>query len=148
RLKASEKIIVGASSGSLKMKKLFFVAVFVGTVIFGGVLAYSLLRVSDKTPQAYFESGKKYYDQGKFAEATLEFLNAVKRDPNYRDGRYYLALSYFAQRDVATAVKQLKAIIEAHPDDIEANLRLGSFYIAAGSANPDLYRQAKGMAQE
>jgi tetratricopeptide (TPR) repeat protein len=129
------------------MKKLSFVAVVV-TVISGGVFAYSLLRVSNKTPQAYFESGKKYYDQGKFAEATIEFLNAVKRDPNYRNGRYYLALSYFGQHDVVSAVKQLRAIIEAHPDDIEANLRLGTIYMTAGAVNPDLYHRAKEIAQE
>src|SRR5215471_3085120 len=110
------------------MKKLFFVAVLVGTVVFGGGLAYALRRVSTKSPQAYFETGKKFYDQGKFSEAAIEFLNALKKDPEYRESRYYLALSYLSQQNTVAAVRQLRAILEAHPDDVPANLKLGNIY--------------------
>src|SRR5262249_10257642 len=94
----------------------------------------------------YFEAGKKFYEASKFSEATIEFLNAVKRDPSNRDSRYYLALSYEGEKNFVAAVKQLTTILDEHPDDVQANLALGNIYVAGGARNADLYRQAKEKA--
>jgi len=132
----------------MNMKKLFFIAVLLGSVIFIGILGFAYWRQLGKTPQEYFVSGKEKYDQGKFSDATLEFLNAIKRDGNHRDSRYYLALSYLSQQDLAAGVKQLRALLEIHPDDVPANLKLGGIYLEGGQVNSDLYQQAQDAAQK
>src|SRR5689334_6133708 len=103
------------------MKKLFFKAVLAGTILLGGVLAYTIWKAAPLTPQAYFESGKKYYDQKKYPEAIIQLLNAVRKDPRHREARLLLALTYEAQQDLAHAAGQLRSLLEYEPDDVEAN---------------------------
>ena len=128
------------------MKKLFFPVVLAATIILGGVLAYTIWTAKPLTSQAYFESGKKYYDQKKYPEAIIQFLNAVRKDARNRDARYFLSLSYVAQQDIPQAANQLKALLEYYPDDIEANLQLGTVYLIVGKSNPDLFREAQKIA--
>jgi tetratricopeptide (TPR) repeat protein len=128
------------------MKKLFFSAVLAGTLLLGAVLAYSIWKAAPLTAQAYLASGKKYYEQKKYPEATIQLLNAVRKDPRNRDARYLLALTYSEQKDLARAMAQLKALLEYYPEDLAGNLQLGGVYLAAGRSNPDFFRQAKEMA--
>ncbi len=123
-------------------------AVLVGTVILGGILGYVYWTAANRTPQAFFNSGKKYYDQKKFPEAIIQLLNAVNGDPKSRDSRYYLALSYLNRQEVTTAVGQLNSLLEIYPDDVEANLQLGRIYMTAGRTRPEFFRQAQELAEK
>ena len=40
-------------------------------------------RDPNKQKQRYLDSGKRYADQGKFKEATIQFANALKVDRNF-----------------------------------------------------------------
>jgi tetratricopeptide (TPR) repeat protein len=131
------------SVGGMNLKKLFFITVLVGTVIFVGIVGYSYFRLKSKTSHAYFETGKAFYDEGKYSEAAIEFSNALKRDVKDRNTRYFLALSYLGQENLTEGVRQLRLLLEFYPDDIPTNLKLGGIYMAAGSTNPEFYRQAK-----
>jgi tetratricopeptide (TPR) repeat protein len=129
------------------MKRLFFPIVLAGTIVIGGVLAYSIWKASPRTAQAYFDSGKKYYDEKKYPEAIIQLMNAVRKNGRDRQARYLLALSYLNQRDVGRAVAHLKALLEYYPDDVEANLQLGGIYLIAGRSDHDFLRQAQEIAQ-
>ena len=98
------------------MKKLFFRAVLAATVLLGIVLAYTIWKATPSTPQAYFESGKRYFDQKKYPEATVELLNAVRKDPRDREAALLLASAYAAQQDFGRASTVLKALLEYYPD--------------------------------
>jgi len=128
------------------MKKVFFQAVLVSTVIVGGILAYSIWKAAPMTAQALFNSGKKYYDQRKYPEAVIQFMNAIRKDPRHRDARYLLALSMVSQQDFNHAAGQLKALLEYYPDDPDASLQLGAIYMTGGRLNPDLFQQAQELA--
>ena len=43
------------------------------------------------TKEQYFESGKKYFAQEKYAEAVVEYKNAVKIDPKWAPAHQELA---------------------------------------------------------
>src|SRR5688572_6697965 len=129
------------------MKKLFFIAVILGTTAFAGIFAYSYIRLKNKTPQAYFDTGKNYYDQGKYSDAIIQFINAIKRGEKGRDSRYYLALSYLNLPDLRGGVNQLRKLLEIFPDDAEANLKLGNIYLQLGPSDPALYVEAQKLAQ-
>jgi len=130
------------------MKKLFFPVVLAVTVLLGGVLAYTIWKAKPQTAQAFYESGKKYFDEKKYPEAIIQFLNAIRKDPRNRDARYHLAVSYVSQQDLANAVSHLRALLELYPDDIPASLQLGGIYLNAGRSNPDLFRLARETAEK
>ena len=130
------------------MKKLFFPVVLAATIILGGVLAYTIWTAKPLTAQAYYESGKKYYDEKKFPEAIIQLLNAVRKDPRNRDARFYLASSFVNQQDLTNAVGHLRALLEYYPDDLSANLQLGAIYLTAGRTNGEFFRQAQQISEK
>src|ERR1051325_9992635 len=105
------------------MKKLLFGVVLIGLLTAGGTLGYNYWK--GRTPEGYYDAGKKFFDNKKYPEATISFLNAVRGNGHLRDARYYLALAYLNQQDVNHAAGQLKALLELYPDDVDANLQLG-----------------------
>src|SRR5262245_410612 len=113
------------------MRKFWFAVVLASAFLLGAVLAYNIRKATPQTAQAYFESGKRYYDQKKYQEATIQFLNAIQKDDRNRDARYYMALTFIGQQDLNQAVTQLKALLERYPDDLQANLQLGTIYLTA-----------------
>ncbi len=124
------------------MKRILITSVFVATILVGGVLAYAIWKPAED----FFTSGKKYFDQGEYQKATIQFTNAVQENVKNRDARYYLALSYISQKDLANAVKQLTALLDYYPDDIDANIRLGNIYLTGGS--PEYFHQAEEKAKK
>src|SRR5207249_268905 len=118
------------------------------TILGSAVLAYSIWKSSDLTSKQFFESGKRYYEQDKYPQATIQFLNAIKKDARNRDARYFLALNYIKQQDFNAAAKQLVVLLEYFPEDVEANLKLGTIYLAAGPTDGRYFRLAAEIAQK
>src|SRR4249920_131317 len=130
------------------MKKTFIASILVATVLVGGVMAYVIWKAVPVSAQDYFKSGKVYYDKQKYAEASVQLLNAVQKDPRNRDARYYLALTYLNQNNMNAGAQQLASLLEYYPDDIEASLRLGNLYLAAGGTNADFFRKTDELAKK
>src|SRR5437867_8363765 len=130
------------------MKRILYPSILIVTILTGGVLAYSIWKASPVTSQQYFESGKKFYEQKKYSEATVQFLNAVQKDPKNRDARYLLALTYANQKNLNAAARQLIALLEYLPDDMEASLELGNIYLTGGRTDSEFFRKAAEMAQK
>jgi tetratricopeptide (TPR) repeat protein len=128
------------------VKKLTIVAVLIAGVAIAGYLGYSLRN--RRTPQAFFDTGKKYFDQERYTEATISFLNAVQKDPRNRDARYFLALTYTKQGELSHAVSELRSLLEIYPDDTEANIELGSIYFTGARSDAQFVRQAQELAQK
>jgi tetratricopeptide (TPR) repeat protein len=97
------------------MKKVMLGVLLLGLLGGGGYFAYRFRH--EWTPQRYFESGKKYFDQKKYPEATIAFLNALRTAPRDRDSRYYLALSLLRQEDFKRGGRVLRSLVEIYPDD-------------------------------
>jgi tetratricopeptide (TPR) repeat protein len=112
-----------------------------------GLGYYYIWKRATFTPQALFESGKKYYDQKKYSEAAIQFTNALRKNPRHRDGRFLLARTYMAGGDLANAGRQLQALLEYYPDDAAANLELANIYLLGGRTKPEYYRLAQESAQ-
>src|SRR5437667_11107337 len=112
------------------MKKVFLFVTLAAAVAVTGVLAYLVWKNSTQTAQMFFDSGKKYYDQNKYLEASIQFLNAIRKDPGHRDSLYFLARTSTTQGNFPAAVAQLKTLLEYYPDDVAANLELGHIYLA------------------
>jgi tetratricopeptide (TPR) repeat protein len=130
------------------MKKVVFASILIATILAGGVLAYQLWKATPMTAEAFYDSGKSYYDEKKYPEATIQMLNAVRQDPKNLKARKLLVLCYIAQQDLRSAVKQLRAILEYYPNDNEAELQLGNLYLTGGRNDSALFREAQASAEK
>src|SRR5262245_33167068 len=130
------------------MKRILFPAVLLATILVGAMLAFAIWKAKPTTSQQFFESGKKYYEQKMYAEAIVQLLNSIQKDAKNREARYLLALSYLEQNNLNSAARALSALLEAFPDDVEANLRLGSIYLAGGLRDSKLFREADEIAHK
>src|SRR5665647_1223184 len=84
----------------------------------------------------YLESGNKYFDKGRYKEASIQYRNALKRDPRYGAAHYKLALVSLQVQDVNGAVSSLRRAVEPvninEPYYWEAVVKLSDIYMAFG----------------
>jgi tetratricopeptide (TPR) repeat protein len=84
----------------------------------------------------YLESGNKYFDKGRYKEASIQYRNALKRDPRYGAAHYKLALVSLKVGDVVGAVSSLRRAVELipkdQPDHWDAVVKLSDIYLAFG----------------
>jgi len=130
------------------MKRILIPSILVATILVGVGLAFAIWKAVPQSSQDLYNSGKKYYDQRKFDEATIQFQNSIQKDPKNRDARYYLALSYLEQSKLNEAAKQLNSLLEFYPDDIQAQIPLGNIFLVAGPTDPKYFREAAALAQK
>jgi tetratricopeptide (TPR) repeat protein len=98
------------------------------------LLALSSLVGCSRNPQArrdkFLQSGNRYFDQGKYAEATIEFRNAVQADPNSSDAHERLATAYTKTGNWDGAVTELERTVMLQPTNTRAQLNLGNILFA------------------
>src|SRR5690348_12472880 len=93
--------------------------------------------------QKYFESGNRDFEQGKYNEAVVEFLNAVKLDPSFAKAHYQLAETYLRLQGWPDAYRELQRTVELDPNNLKAQLELGNLLVAARS-----FAEAQGVADK
>jgi tetratricopeptide (TPR) repeat protein len=93
------------------------------------IFLVSCSRDPNVRKQKYLESGQHYFDQGKYAEAAIQFVNAIKTDPAFADAHYHLAQTYLKLQHGAGAVQELSRTVELQPDNYQARLELANLLV-------------------
>ncbi|PWU08177.1 MAG: hypothetical protein C5B51_08220, partial [Terriglobia bacterium] len=101
-----------------------------------GVLALvSCNRDPNVAKRRYLDSGNKYYDKGKFKEASIMYRNALQKDQRYGPAHYKLGLTYVRLGQLAPAVSSFRRAIELiptdQPDHWDAVVKVSEIYLAA-----------------
>jgi len=100
-------------------------------------LIASLLVACSRDPnvrkQKYFQSGQSYFEKGKYREAAIEFINALKIDPDYADAHYQLARTYIKTQQWPRAYQEFTRTIELQPENYPAHADLAKLLIAGGN---------------
>lgn len=103
-------------------------------LIFTLALVAGLLTSCSRDPNArkqkYFQSGQHYFEKGKYREAAIEFVNALKIDPNYAEAHYQLAESYLKLQKEPGALQELDRTVQLQPDHYRARIELANLLIA------------------
>ena len=88
--------------------------------------------------QKYFESGQRYYAEGKYREAIIQFLNATQVDSSFAAAHYQLAQSYIKVQDWQHAYQEIGRTLELQPDNYKAHADMANMLAAdyASTANP------------
>jgi tetratricopeptide (TPR) repeat protein len=88
--------------------------------------------------QNQLESGNRYFDKGKFKEASIMYRNAIRTDPKFGEAYYHLALVELKQQHIVNAIAPLRRAIELLPPDgadaVDANVKYAEIMLLAAQA--------------
>lgn len=94
--------------------------------------------------QKYLESGNRYSAQGKYREAAIQYLNALKVDKSFPDAHYALAQAYMHLGQIRSAGAELARTVELQPTNYKARIDLGNLFIMGGNTD-DAQKQADAV---
>ncbi len=103
--------------------------------IFACFLALTLLlggcsRDPETRKKKFLANGNKYFESGKFREASIMFRNALKEDARYGEAYYRLALTSLMLGQYPDAVNAFKRSVELQPDNLDSARQLADIYIS------------------
>jgi tetratricopeptide (TPR) repeat protein len=85
----------------------------------------------EKGKQRYLQSGLRLMKQERYAEAAVQFRNALKLDPKFVGALYNLAQAQLAGQHWTEAYAALRQAIELDPKRLDARLSLGGLLLGA-----------------
>jgi len=89
----------------------------------------SCSRDPNARKQKFYRSGQSYFAKGQYAEAEIEFVDAIKIDPNYAEAHHRLAESYLKLQRADGAVQEFARTVQLQPQNYEARLELADLLI-------------------
>src|SRR5579863_6582663 len=97
--------------------------------------------------QKYFVSGEKYFAEGKYREAAIQYSNAVQIDPRFAQAHYQLSQTYLRLGDPNRASQELYRTVELSPDNYRAHTDIANLLVTVrnpdGSPSQEALKQAK-----
>ena len=96
---------------------------------------------SEAAKKRLLETGNKYYDTGKFKEASIIYRKVLQKDQRYGEAYYRLGLSELKQGRYGEAVRWLRRASELQPENDDAHAKLGDLYLTIYLADRSKYKQ-------
>ena len=97
--------------------------------------------------QKYLDSGEKYFAEGKYREAAIQYSNAIQIDSRFAQAHYELSQTYLKLGDSNRAFQELNRTVDLAPDNYRAHTDLANLLDTArnpdGSPVQDTLKQAK-----
>lgn len=103
--------------------------------LMAAILFTGCTRDPNVRKQKYFDSGEKYFAQGKYREAVIQYSNAVQIDPRFAQAHYELSQAYLKLGDSQRAYPELTRTVELAPDNYRARTDLANLLVTV--RNPD-----------
>lgn len=102
--------------------------------------------------QRYVENGNKFFEKGKYKEASIMYRRALQKDLRFGEAYYRLALTEINLAAYGDAVRSLRRAVELQPDNTDAVVRLADIYMVAATqdrGNTTSYlKEAKELADK
>src|SRR5215831_5043542 len=112
----------------------------------------SCSRDPNVVKKRYLESGNKYFEKARYKEASIQYRNALKRDPKYGAAHYKLGLVSLKVSDIAGAVPSLRKAVELipadQPDHWDAVIKLTEIYLAYSKGEKQLMDEVEKYTKE
>jgi tetratricopeptide (TPR) repeat protein len=117
------------------------------------ILALSLVLSScmsdpESRKKKFLANGNKYFEKGKYREASIMFRNALKEDARYGEAYYRLALTSMKLGQVGDAFNAFQRVVELQPDNLDAFRQLTDLHVSAYAANRKKYAASLKEAQD
>jgi tetratricopeptide (TPR) repeat protein len=121
---------------------------WVATVVLGVVCLFGC----GKSARQYLDRGNQLFAAGKYDDATLNYRNAIKKNPQLGEAYYRLGLAVLKQGKAAEAYDALSRAVTIDPKNNPAKVDFANFCLAVYARDPKhpamLYKQAQTMADQ
>jgi len=111
------------------------------------VMLLGCTRDPNVRKQKYFDSGEKYFAEGKYREAAIQYSNAIQIDSRFAQAHYQLSQTYLKLGDSNRAFQELSRTVELAPDNYRAHTDLANLLVTVrnpdGSVPDQMLEQAK-----
>src|ERR1039457_2632956 len=84
------------------------------------IIAFGAGTACIATKQTYLSRGNKFYDAGKYADASLNYQKAIQKDPKFGEAYYRLGLAAIKQDQGREAYDALLRAVQLLPTSVEA----------------------------
>src|SRR5690606_26690518 len=118
------------------------------------VVALAVLGVAacsqndEEAKQQYFANGNALFDEGKFADAVVEYRNAIRVDERFGDARFKLAEAYAQLGNLQRAVPEYIRAADLLPDNAEAQVKAGTMLLLGNQFEDARSRAEKALAAD
>ena len=130
------------------MRSIRFIAIVLAVLV--GFTSCS--RDPNVVKKRYLESGNKYFEKGRYKEASIQYRNALKRDPKYGPAYYKLGLVGLKAGDVTGAVAALRRAVELippdQPDHWDATVKLSEIYLTVARGEKSYMDEVEKFAKD
>jgi len=103
-----------------------------GIVLALAVLASGACSNPEQEKQAYFENANRFLEQKKYAEAIVEYRNALRVDGKFGQARFKLGEAYEATGNASAAYAEFVRAADLMPENVDAQLKSAQFLLLAG----------------
>ena len=123
-------------------------AAALSSVAVGCLLALACQADPSVRKQQYLENGNKYFAEGKYAYAIIEYRNAADIDPSFGEARKQLAEAYARSNDPRRAFDEYIFAADLLPGDVQLQLTAGEYALTVRRPEHALVRADKALKQE
>lgn len=99
----------------------------------------------------YLDLGNKYFDKGKYNQASIMYRRALEKDKRYGRAYYKLGLTYLKQKNLTFAVNNLRRAVELlpkdSPDHWDALTRWTDIYLAVAHEKQQLAESEQNIKE-
>jgi putative PEP-CTERM system TPR-repeat lipoprotein len=100
--------------------------------------------VKDFRKNRHLKAAERYVAEKKYKEATIEYRNALRFDPENLDAVRKLGLAYYDSGQLGEAFPPLRRYHDKNPGDLEVRQKLGTIYLM-GRSNDKAREQAEAI---
>ena len=97
--------------------------------------------------QAFLEDGDRAAAAGKYADAIIDYRNAIQIDGNFAQAHLRLAEAYEKQGESLSALGSYVRAAELYPDNLDLQVRTGNLQMAIGKLS-EAQARAKAVLQQ
>src|SRR5215211_756840 len=102
----------------------------------------------EKNKAEHLAKGDAYLKDLKFQEASLEFRNALQIDEKSAAGHWGLARAYEQLERFPEMLEELRKTISLDQNNLDARVKLGTYYLAGSRSRSDIIAEAEKLAKE
>jgi predicted Zn-dependent protease len=116
------------------------------------LVAFAALTACRTSKEGYVARGNKLTAAGKYADAEIEYRNAIRKDPRFGEAYYRLGLMDLKAQKASDAQSALLRAVQLLPDNIDAREKLGSlmleYYMLDPRHSQAYYNVVKQVSEE
>ncbi len=116
------------------------------------LLAALCLTGCIRTANQYIKRGNELYDAGRYADAVLNYRNAIQKRPNSGEAYYRLGLTLLKQTKLVDAYEAFSHAVGLDPKNTDAKVQMGGLALAFYTRSPKhpiaFYNEAAKLADQ